>query len=392
MNKLIVNSASVSENGNKARLTYSITMIKGNETTNKELYYEVDSSLKNYLCYECADPVLVQNLMFLIRFDCDFESKVPISEDLFFKIKTQFLPSLYISNPGVYEPKLDAPVEVFNWNPKEVAMPMSMGVDSLYAFVKYTSDDVPEGRKVTALTFFENGAHHSGGNGTKEDWEKIFLSQMSAFEEFCDKYGYLKIVVRSNIKSFITEAFDYDSFHLTSTYRNMGTVLALQKLIKFYYSPSGGGIEAFGKVDIKKCPAYYESSLLPVLATNNTSFYKIGGDLTRLDKLKRIVDLEPVQNHLLVCVYDGANNCGNCKKCRRTLFELDVLGKLDKFGKQFDLENYKKHRDETFHVAFTHRFRDEFYEEACKELEKQGYKPPMKTMLAQKYHKIFDKK
>lgn len=45
-----------------------------------------------------------------------------------------------------------------------------------------------------------------------------------------------------------------------------------------------------------------------------------------------------------VCISrkSDASNCGVCKKCLRTLLPLEILGKLDKFSRVFNIEQYRK--------------------------------------------------
>ena len=59
-----------------------------------------------------------------------------------------------------------------------------------------------------------------------------------------------------------------------------------------------------------------------------------GAWMTRLDKLRHIVDWKPAMRNLRTCFHAFRSpdvlNCGKCEKCLRTMVELLVLGKLEK--------------------------------------------------------------
>jgi hypothetical protein len=52
---------------------------------------------------------------------------------------------------------------------------------------------------------------------------------------------------------------------------------------------------------------------------------------------------EPSYKYLNVCT-QSAQNCNQCKKCTRTILALDAIGYLEKYSAVFDVEYYKKHK------------------------------------------------
>lgn len=42
----------------------------------------------------------------------------------------------------------------------------------------------------------------------------------------------------------------------------------------------------------------------------------------------------------------GSNNCGRCLKCRRTMLQLWMIGKLDNFKDRFPVDYFYKHLKE----------------------------------------------
>ena len=63
-----------------------------------------------------------------------------------------------------------------------------------------------------------------------------------------------------------------------------------------------------------------------------------------------IADKEGCYKNLLVC-FSEDENCGKCAKCKRTLMQIDALGKgiLENFKDTFDIDEYKsKYRERWF--------------------------------------------
>lgn len=82
---------------------------------------------------------------------------------------------------------------------------------------------------------------------------------------------------------------------------------------------------------------------LPLLSTKNLRIYSEGEGMSRLMKLKDVVNYPPSYKYLNVCL-ETSKNCGVCEKCVRTLLEIDALGQLEKYKDVFDIEYYKKHK------------------------------------------------
>ena len=65
--------------------------------------------------------------------------------------------------------------------------------------------------------------------------------------------------------------------------------------------------------------------------------------MSRMTKLKSVVNYAPSYKYLNVCLKEGYN-CGKCEKCVRTLLGIDALGMIDKYGEVFDIDYYRKHK------------------------------------------------
>ena len=84
--------------------------------------------------------------------------------------------------------------------------------------------------------------------------------------------------------------------------------------------------------------------ILPWLSTESLDLVDDGNMLDRSQKTALVADYEPATRYLNVCYgHDTLDaNCSVCGKCRRTLLTLEILGKLDAFGRVFDVDRYRR--------------------------------------------------
>ena len=91
-----------------------------------------------------------------------------------------------------------------------------------------------------------------------------------------------------------------------------------------------------------KSSAYYDLMLAQYLSNENTTFYSTAISETRIERLDYVSEFEETYDVLNVC-NDTDFNCKSCEKCVRTMASLYALGKLDKYSKVFDTDDFKKH-------------------------------------------------
>ena len=366
MNKIgeiVIKSANVikSEIIDRTRLVYSIE----NNKQCYELYYEVDNEYAQYLCSEIADGVVISILSYAMRGGYDIISDIPISEELYYQINEQLIPQFVAASKDVYRTQLISSVVCSKYNPRETAMAMSCGVDSLTSFYQSTRSNELSAYKVSMLTFFENGAHHLGTIGHDERENEVFEAQLVHVQKFCEKINFPLLVVRSNLDKVLSELFWKDSYQSTHSFRNAGFVLLFQKLINKYYYGATYDISQFnGSLNCGDC-AHFDSFLFPNVSTKCTMIYVTASTLSRIEKLQYLKQFPEVHESILVC-YNGGDNCGKCYKCMRTLVELDFAGLLNTFQESFDIQDYKLHRNEYLFQIYKKRKRNHLYNDICK--------------------------
>lgn len=352
-----INSSSIESAGGVSSLLYDISIVDDEKELKRcTLRYTVDAEYEDYLCNEVSDGIVVTLLSYAMRGGYDIKSLIPMTERLYYTLSEQLIPQLLTCN-DVYHSKIIADIIYPDWKPTGVATAMSCGVDSFATFFEYSQPSVLKNYRITHLTYFQNGAHHSGHIGHSEDEENVYNEQLAWVKRFCDRYDYKLIVISSNIDEFLSEMFWEDSYDNTHSYRNAGFVLLLQKLIKtYYYSPAHDISEL--KCSMTSDAAQYERLILPNVSSEFTSIYNSSGAMTRIEKIQFLSQFSETHDALLVC-YMGGRNCGKCLKCKRTLVELDVTGVLELYKDSFDLDSYKKNRRKYMVWCLSKRHKDD---------------------------------
>lgn len=370
--KILVNSSNTEIIQETIRVSYNITICAENSIKTDILYYDLDKKYEPFVCFEIADPVIVQVLPFAMRGGYDIISNLPITEKLYYQIKFQLIPQICICHKELYHPIIDAPVNHFNWNPQKVATALSLGVDSFSTLFEYTDVAIPESYRLNCLTYYENGAHHMDGKGSREQRKELFEGQCAKVQKFCNEFNYELIIIRSNLYTFLIDNFWYDLYQKTHTYRNIGFTLLLQKLIRvYYYAPAYNSDEFLVDLDD---PSRYEKLLLPCLSTDFTTFYNSNGSKNRFEKIEFISKYPETYRYLTVC-YNSTENCGKCYKCKYTQLELDAIEKLDFYKDSFNIPEYKKMRDNYILWAYKHGVN--ISHPVIDYMEKKGYKLPI---------------
>lgn len=234
---------------------------------------------------------------------------------------------------------------------------MSCGVDSFYALLNHycTGDSNLDVTHTFFFDFFRTDV--------KYDLETFNYCQKVSAE-----MGLPMIKIVTNVLKVLN--LNWYPTHLYSLFAGINS---MQNIIGKYYLAS-----SFHVTDIKMNnplyidPSHYELLLVKAFHHKDMELY-LEGSATRIDKTDFIADFPIVQNRLSVCWSRPYDNCGLCPKCVRTLVDLEVLGKLDKFGAVFDLSHYKKNRDWYLSYARTeHDYNNIFFVNSVRRMKARG--------------------
>ena len=327
----------------------------------------------------CDAPV-VNLLLYAVKNGLSFVSKFPISEKLFYNLTKHVIPQLSLANKNKYdEIRIDMPLTKEVYHGEWVGTGISLGVDSFTTIHEYKEECLLDEYRLTHLVHLKTGAHHGQlGRYDKQTEDKLFLAENTKVKEFCRKNNYNLIVIESNLHEVICTEFGY-SFDITHTFRNLGCILLLQNLFSKYYYASAFNLDNFS-VNLGAAAGHYEKWLIPYISNDSLEFYSANTNMSRIQKTRFISKFEDSYDNLHVCWHETAN-CGQCKKCVRTLVTLDVLGVLEKYSKSFDLENYYKNRESLIAEVILLRKTDFFYKEIYQTMLESNFKTPSKKVI-----------
>lgn len=287
-----------------------------------------------YFTSELSDPFVLALIELAMEKACDIRYEAPMSEDLKYHLEQYFIP---VSASAIKEYHF---IELIGKTTKEdieskmaVGTGFSGGVDSFYTVLS-RSNIKYETKRVTHLLLALNGAAMTGM--TEELDAKWFNEELKRFQVLAEELGLQLIGVNSNIS-------------LINNYRRIqkgadivvtaSFVHALRKLFGLYYWASNHDAVVH---DFDSADGRIEGPLtISFMESGSLRFCLSGMEADRVQRVEYIADNPIVQKGLTVC--GQPDNCGHCFKCLRTMAELYSVGKLDKFDKVFDIDDYKKH-------------------------------------------------
>lgn len=361
----------VLENGNEIKIQVPFDSIMGSDY----LWYSFDKKYKDYLTTEKLDGFLVGLLLLAMKNKEDIYLEHPVSEKLYYNLSKYYIKILSIINPKFSEINI-FPTSFDNgisYNSKNaVGTGFSAGVDSFSAIYDHIfNPKTPKSYTLTHLVFNNVGSHDEFNQDRAKE---LFKERYNILKNYTEEIGKDFIKIDSNISQILNL-----KFQLTHTTRNLSSILLLQKLFSKYYYASG--------LNYKDCfigktydMAYSDPSAVNLLSTETLQFIPTGSQYTRTQKTEIISDYEPTYGYLNVCIQqkNKANNCSVCSKCFRTIFTLELLGKINLYDKTFDLKKYYRIRNKNI-INILKNKRDPLCKELIALMKEKKYKLPFEV-------------
>ena len=324
--KIIIDKSYVENRGGVSRLVFDLTCESNDKFPQYSLFYQVDNEYKEFLTYEVADSCIVCLLLYAMQHGFDIVSKVPISERLHKQLTEYLIPAISRNIKIYHQIDIKADKVNFFFNSDAVGAGLSCGVDSFYSILKNLKHGQESELNITHLCFFNAGATGMFGG---EEARCIFEERGKSFRNVADKIGCKFLICDSNMNEFL-----HQEHEMTHTFRTLSIPLALQKLFHLYYFASSYEYNCFKFSSFDT--SYYDILTLPNLSNQNIRFELVGGETTRQGKVSYISEFPVTYNALNVCI-NGITNCCTCRKCRRTMLNLYLAGKLDKYESVFNV-------------------------------------------------------
>ncbi len=387
--KIIIGEIYISEEQEKVSLSADIMV----DNEKKILSYTVDKKWKQYLVTERSDSFVVALLYFSMIKDMDIEWTIPCSERLIYQLKTYFIP--------IYSNEIQAMhnIDLIGVTTCEdlpslggVATGISNGVDSSYTIKKYIKGNLRYDNYALTHVIFTDWFTADFSDDYKKDFYDAYLPLLpNCAEELNLEYIYIHFPVDEvfsvgrvnddNIGVIIDEGM------FTLKYCSMS--LALNKLINIYYFSSGVAPSDFTFCEADM--AYHDIFTLPLISTNNMSFYSSGMEVSRIEKVEDIADWKYAQKYLQVCQWKNDTNCGKCAKCIRTMSELNSINKLELFSDRFPVDDYKKNYSKRMAKVLMAAKKGHIFEiNILEKMKKNGKKVPIKSYILLPYYNLIE--
>ncbi len=333
------------------RLSVTIEVENGDSLPDiqKEFWFALPEDYADAFVFpDCSNCFLFGLLYFAMRLGYDIRIMGTISPKCLQNIQREVMPIMSAFRPCIQPVKIEVESTKVFAEGKYVGTGFSAGIDSFATIVCNLRDhSVFSEDKLTHLFFFNSGTHGLGRSF--DELEKVrqkFLTRFESFSPAAKMIGLPFIPVDTNVHSFLP-----DNVAAAGTLANVCVVHFLRKGIRRYLLSSDGRNYFEWFTYMKNSPvethidlAYTEPLLCQWLGDNTLSIIPYGSSMTRIEKTQLLVDYAPAQNSLNVCnsVDTMEKNCSICLKCRRTMLDLDLLGKLDCFRNVFDIDKYRR--------------------------------------------------
>jgi hypothetical protein len=230
---------------------------------------------------------------------------------------------------------------------RDVMSGFSAGVDSFATLAIFSDQKLHKDLRLTAL-----GTFHVGALGPTHGHPELLKGALDLIRPIAEEKGLRLYGVSCDMDAIYDAAKKHGpvSFPKTVGFRNAAAGMALQNGVRVYMT---AGQKAYNRASYG--PAYSIEALDPVfqplLHTESLRMVPVAAGLSRLDKMKMLVDCSDARAHLNPCVTQmdlrqktGHLNCSRCWKCTATLLDLEFLGRLEDFRKVFEVDYYKENR------------------------------------------------
>ena len=297
----------------------------------ESLWFSLSQKYRNMLSLQAQDAFVVALLILAMEQGEDVYIQGSMSEKLYYNLSHYGIHLLCINMPSLSKIKLFPEKlysDVHTHSNAGAATGFSGGVDSFCVIANHYYEDVPEHFKMSHILFNNVGSHNMGGR-------RLFRERYETLQPAARELGLPFIAIDSNLNDHVP--FNFKSTH---TVRNTAVALLLQNAIKKFYYASGFSYKDC-QIAARNNISDFDPVILPLLSTETIDCIASGWQYTRVEKTKKVSELDLSYRYLDVCVNSSnAGNCSACWKCLRTLLTFDILGKIENYNAVFDLEKY----------------------------------------------------
>jgi hypothetical protein len=272
-----------------------------------------------------------------------------VSEKIFYNASGPLQAALRSINPNLQPIHVAADRIVCPTKARGVATGFSGGVDSFAIVRRHFLDDPPPGFRLTHLTLHDV---YTEKNFVEFDFSRL-PKGLQNVRTLAEKWGLPLVTVSSNVGAHYNGWRFEDSHSL----RNASAAHVLSEGIGRYIYASGHQI---GKQGAQKSGdlARADVVLLPMVSSEAVECFSGDPEFTRVEKTLALTSVPETQDYLQVCAVSWYGNCSACFKCRRTLYTLEMLGKIELYSRVFNIDVYRRDKEEWLANAI--KYKDPF--------------------------------
>ena len=307
----------------------------------KTIWFAVKNENADFLSTKVYDPFILVPYFVAMHYGQDLKIFGKVSKKLYRNL-TNYGYRILLDYSNELKP-IHLKVDGFDHAEQDgdlIGASISCGVDSFTTLYDRFEKETDPAYRINSVFFFECGSYGSLYN---EESHAGYLTRYEKNKKAADEMGLPLYQLESNIHFFQDEM----GLNRIVYFAIWSCILCLQKKVcKYYYSST----HCYDEIDIthrlcqnNSIDSYSGYYIVPLIQTENIEIIYDGAQYRRAEKTEHIADWDIARKHLNVC-FRYADNCSSCLKCLRTLFALEVIGKLQDFAQAFDLKKYEKIR------------------------------------------------
>lgn len=165
------------------------------------IYARLSQNIVPYATLDRIDSVVMGLILFAIKNGYDFDSAIPITDELYYNLTTHLIEAI-ASTENLHRPEIRAPkISACDKKAHIVSTGVSCGVDSLYT-ICFHKTNIPPSHQLTHLSFFNVGSHHTGQREEKS--RRLFEERRKHIKSYCEKSAFELIEIESNLYTILT--------------------------------------------------------------------------------------------------------------------------------------------------------------------------------------------
>lgn len=326
----------------------------------KAVWFTVDREYKDWLCTDTYDAFLMAMLMPVMYYNENLEIDGYVSRKVYINVLNYVIPSKHAYDPNTSIPQISVLgyKEPAKTGGGRIGLGFGGGVDSFTSLHDHYFQPIDEENVVDTLCFFLTDNYGSALDPNSKVRALAFFENTKSLADelkmnavYVDSTCIFKFHPRADEQYILTER--EQRIFINGLWARIACAMAIQGGLKRFIMSSSS---SYKDSLLYQCEMYKSGRLwldewsaifvLPLLSNTCLEFVEDGEKYnSRTEKIERIINNPLVHKHIRVCsgAFDNGKDCGRCKKCKRFLLTIEILGRLDEFKDHFDLDYYRKH-------------------------------------------------